>query len=289
MRQSAGWCLIITLMLMQCSNSPLQAEPLQLVDTLASLKPRAGEIPAEAQILQQLLSLYPSPYQLVDISRNRAREWTKTAGNACIPWLRKTAERERDYLFTLPYMLESAIVLISLPDSPWQRQLEQLQDHSGRISLQQLLLLHRPPLLGVEKNRSYGAEIDALLLQHHKALYTRSTAGEFVGSMLPMLQKGFVDLMLEYPKIARRSSTALRFWPLSEAEPFNLVHFACSRSAQGEKIVALLNQIIRQQAGQPSYHQLMFKTLAPAEQAAALHYWQQALTITPKAQTPTAH
>jgi len=51
----------------------------------------------------------------------------------------------------------------------------------------------------------------------------------------------------------------------------------------------LLDQIIRQQASQPSYHQLMFKTLAPAEHAAALHYWKQALTITPKAQTPVAH
>ncbi|MDZ7868237.1 MAG: hypothetical protein U5L02_03395 [Rheinheimera sp.] len=261
----------------------LRAEPLQLVDTLASLKPRSGEIPAEAQILLQLLSLYPSPYQLVDISRNRAREWTKTAGNACIPWLRKTPERERDYLFTLPYMLESAITLVSLPQSSWHTQLEKLQDADGKIRLAQLLQLRRPPLIGIELNRSYGDRIDAILQQHqgHAAIYTRSTAGEFVGSMLPMLQKGFVDLMLEYPKIAQRSSTALRFWPIAEAEPFNLVHFACSRSAQGENIVALLNQIIRQQARQPSYFQLMLNTLAPAEHAVALHYWQQALATTP--------
>lgn len=277
MRQSAGWCLIFTLMFMQCSHAPLQAEPLQLVDTLASLKPRAGEIPAESQILQQLLSLYPSPYQLVDISRNRAREWTKTAGNACIPWLRKTPERERDYLFTLPYMLESAIVLVTLPDSPWQRQLEQLQDHSGRISLQQLLLLHRPPLLGVEKNRSYGAQIDALLLQHHKVLYTRSTAGEFVGSMLPMLQKGFVDLMLEYPKIARRSQIELRYWTLAEAEPYNAVHFACSRTTQGEKIVALLNQSIRHQGQSKDYQQLFLQGFAEADRARVLRDWQHML------------
>jgi len=277
MRQSAGWSLIITLIFIQCSNSALQAEPLQLVDTLASLKPRAGEIPAEAQILQQLLSLYPSPYQLVDISRNRAREWTKTASNACIPWLRKTPERERDYLFTLPYMLESAIVLVSLPESPWQLQLEKLQDHSGRISLQQLLLLHRPPLLGVEKNRSYGAQIDPLLLQHNKQLYTRSAAGEFVGSMLPMLQKGFVDLMLEYPKIAARSQIELRYWALAEAEPYNAVHFACSRTTQGEKIVALLNQSIRHQAQSKDYQQLFLQGFAEADRARVLRDWQQML------------
>lgn len=124
----------------------LRAEPLQLVDTLASLQPRAGQTPqAEAQILQLILQQYPSPYTLVDISRNRAREWTKSAGNACIPWLRKTPERARDYLFTLPYMLESAITLVSLPQSRWQTQLEQLQDAQGKISLKQLLELKRPP------------------------------------------------------------------------------------------------------------------------------------------------
>ncbi len=106
--------------------------------------------------------------------------------------------------------------------------------------LQQLFNQHRPPLLGVELNRSYGNTLDALLQRHQSLLYTRSTAGENVGSMLPMLQKGFVDLMLEYPKIAARSTTPLRIWPLAEAESFNLVHFACSRSPKGQKIVALI-------------------------------------------------
>lgn len=255
----------------------LHAEPMQLVDTFASLKPRADGAPAEAGILQQLLELYPSPYQQVEISRNRAREWTKTAGNACIPWLRKTADRETTYLFTLPYMLESAISLVTLQGSRWQSQLEQLQDAQGRISLQLLFNQHRPPLLGVELNRSYGNTLDALLQRHQSLLYTRSTAGEYVGSMLPMLQKGFVDLMLEYPKIAARSTTPLRVWPLAEAESFNLVHFACSRSPQGQKIVALLNSIIRQRAAEPAYQQLIQQQLAPAERSAGLQYWLQTL------------
>ncbi len=258
----------------------LRAEPLQLVDTLASLQPRAGQTPqAEAQILQLILQQYPSPYTLVDISRNRAREWTKSAGNACIPWLRKTPERARDYLFTLPYMLESAITLVSLPQSRWQTQLEQLQDAQGKISLKQLLELKRPPLVGIELNRSYGDQLDAILQQHqgHPAIYTRSSAGEFVGSMLPMLHKGFVDLMLEYPKIAARSSNALRYWPLAEAEPYNAVHFACSRTPQGEKIVALLNQSIRHQAANKDYQQLMLQSFAEAERSRVLRDWQHML------------
>lgn len=267
-------CLCVILPL-----STLRAEPLQLVDTLDSLQASAGPPPVEAQILLRILQQYPSPYTLVDISRNRAREWTKTAGNACIPWLRKTPERERDFLFTEPYMLESAITLVSLPGSRWQAQLAQLSTAGGRLSLQQLLNLHRPPLLGVEMNRSYGEELDALLLKHQAALYTRSTAGEYVGSMLPMLQKGFVDLMLEYPKIVERHSRGLRYWRLTEAEPFNLVHFACSRSAQGEKIVMLLNHSIRALATQQQYQQLLMQPLAADERRQGLLYWLQALAI----------
>ncbi len=270
-----GCCCLCVIL----SLSTLRAEPLQLVDTLDSLQASAGPPPVEAQILLRILQQYPSPYTLVDISRNRAREWTKTAGNACIPWLRKTPERERDFLFTEPYMLESAITLVSLPGSRWQAQLEQLSTAGGRLSLQQLLNLHRPPLLGVEMNRSYGEALDALLLKHQAALYTRSTAGEYVGSMLPMLQKGFVDLMLEYPKIVERHSRGLRYWRLTEAEPFNLVHFACSRSAQGEKIVMLLNHSIRALATQQQYQQLLMQPLAADERRQGLQYWLQALAI----------
>lgn len=260
----------------------ITAEPLQLVDTLASLQPQVAAPSVEAQLVLRVLRQYPSPYTLVDISRNRAREWTKTAGNACIPWLRKTAARERDYLFTLPYMLESAITLVSLPQSRWHTQLEQLQDANGNISLAQLLQLKRPPLIGIELNRSYGDKLDAVLQQNHghAAIYTRSTAGEFVGSMLPMLHKGFVDLMLEYPKIAARSGSALRYWPLAEAEPYNPVHFACSRSPQGEKIVALLNRSIRHQATNKDYQQLMLQSFAETARSQVLRDWQHML-LTP--------
>ena len=257
----------------------LSAEPLQLVDTLASLQPSAVPPPVEAQVLLHILHQYPSPYALVEISRNRAREWTKTAGNACIPWLRKTPERERDFLFTVPYMLESAITLVSLPQSGWQTQLEKLKDSEGKVSLAQLLQLQRPPLIGIELNRSYGGKLDALLQQHqaNAAIYTRSTAGESVGSMLPMLHKGFVDLMLEYPRIAARSQTELRYWPVAEAEPYNAVHFACSRTPQGEKIVALLNQSIRQQAGTTEYQQLTLQSFAAADRDGVLRDWQEML------------
>jgi uncharacterized protein (TIGR02285 family) len=264
-------CLFLLL-----SCQPLHSEPLQIVDTLGSLQPHAGQEPIESHILRRILQQYPAPYSLIEISRNRAREWTKTAGNACIPWLRKTPDRERDYLFSLPYMLESGITLVSLPDSNWHRALEKQQNAQGKISLAQLLQLPRPPLIGIERNRSYGDQIDALLQQHqaNAAIYTRSTAGESVGSMLPMLHKGFVDLMLEYPKIAARSQTAVYFWPLVEAEPYNAVFFACSRSAAGEKIIGLFNQVIRQQAASTAYQQLVLQSFPAADRAQVLHDWQ---------------
>lgn len=281
---------------------PIRAEPLQLVDTLASLAPNAaGEVRTEATVLHAVLARYPSPYQIVDLSRNRARQWVKTADNACIPWLRKTPQRSSEYLFSQPYMLESAISLVSSTDARWSARLAPFQDAQGRISLAQLLAQPKPPLLGIERNRSYGDPIDTLLHQHQRLLYIRDSAGDTIGSMLPMLHKGFVDLLLEYPKVAQRTAPgtiqgteqetvqrteqrteqgtepAVQIWPLQDVAPFNLVYFACSDTARGRLVVQALNQTIRQLAAEPAYQQLVLQNLPPAQHAAALAYWQQAL------------
>lgn len=267
------WFCCLTLL-----AAPLRAEPLQLVDTLASLAPNAaGETRTEALVLHTLLARYPSPYQIVGISRNRARQWVKTADNACIPWLRKTPQRSAEYLFSLPYMLESAISLVSNGDAGWSARLAPFRDTGGRISLTKLLAQPKPPLLGVERNRSYGDPIDAILSQHQRQLYIRDSAGDAIGSMLPMLQKGFVDLLLEYPKVAQRTAPAVQVWPLQDVAPVNLVYFACSDSARGQRVVKALNQTIRQLATDPAYQQLVLQNLPAAQHDAALNDWQQAL------------
>lgn len=267
--------ILITLLLF---GPRLQAEPLVIVDSVAILKDvQSGQHP-EGRLLQHILALYPSRYQTESISRNRARSWIKTAGNACIPWLKKTAARERDYLFTLPYMVEDALMLVLPAQSAWHPKLLAMQN-AGSLSLGQLLQLPEGPLLGVELNRSYGETLDQLLVQHQhsRSLYIRTSSSEDMGSLLPMLDRGFIDGLLEYQKVAERSGLQFRYHRLQEAEPVNLVYLACSKGKQGAAVVAGLNQAILQASQQPEYQQLVLQGIAPAQRATALAYWRAAL------------
>lgn len=259
-----------------------KAEPVIIVDAVALLKAptQAGN---EAKILQQLLAAYPAVYTIEDISRNRAREWVKTADNACIPWLRKTAAREQGFLFSLPYMVEDALQLVLTAESNWHPALENLMQQSQQISLVHLLSLKPGPVIGVELNRSYGEKLDQLLSQRQTSwsIYTRTAASRETGSMLPMLQRGFIDATLEYRKMALRTDTTLRFYPLLEAEPVNLVYFACSKGERGQRIVNLLNQAIVAKSQQADYQQLVLQGIAAPNQPLALQLWLQALTPVP--------
>ena len=260
----------------------VKAEPMIIVDAVALLQTEA-KADNEAQILQQLLAAYPAGYSIEGISRNRAREWVKAADNACIPWLKKTVAREQDFLFSLPYMVEDALQLVMPANSKWRSTLQALQQRNQQISLLQILSLKPGPVIGIEINRSYGEALDQLLSQRQSSwsIYTRTTSSSETGSMLPMLQRGFIDATLEYRKVALRTDNSLRFYSLREAEPVNLVHFACSKGERGQRIVHLLNQTILSKSQQPDYQQLVLQGIAPSSRAYALEVWRQSLIAVP--------
>jgi len=264
------------LMFLFCIQSFVSmAEPLILVDAVALLKAPAEKAGIEGLALRRIMSYYPGEYQIEDISRNRARTWVKSHSSACIPWLKKTAEREQDFLFTLPYMLEDALQLVVLNGSEWQS----ILDKAGTISLHELLTQKKPPLLGIEANRSYGARLDPLLasLSGSRAIYLRSSSSEAVGSLLPMLEKGFIQLILEYKKIADRSGLDLRYYQLKEAEAVNMVYFACSKGVAGQAVVDMLDQAIQKASQDKEYRRLVLSGLKPELRQYALQLWLESL------------
>jgi len=256
----------------------VQAEPLVLVDSMGLLKAPMQTHP-EADMLRQILAIYPDTVQVENISRNRAREWIQQHGNACIPYLKKTPTREKSYLFTVPYMAEAALQLIVSADSPWTAKLDLMQRVKPEISLRELLQLKKSPLIGIEINRSYGVEIDALLQenQKHPSLYMRTSSSESVGSLLPMLEKQFIDMVIEYPKIADRSSQQLKHYPLQEAEAISLVYFACSKGSRGELVVNSLNDVLRTLSQQPAYLDIMRTGFTESQRDSAIAYWQESI------------
>lgn len=256
----------------------VQAEPLVLVDAMSLLKAPV-QTHSEADLLRQILAIYPDSVRIENISRNRAREWVQQQQNACIPYLKKTPDREKTFIFTVPYMAEAPLQLVVPVNSPWTAKLDLMQRVKPEISLNELLSLKKSPLIGIEINRSYGIEIDALLKanQQHPALYIRTSSSDAVGSMLPMLEKNFIDAVIEYPKIADRSNQRLKYYPLQEAEAISLVYFACSKGKNGELVVKTLNDVLRTLSQQPSYLQIMASGFPANQRDLAIEYWLQSL------------
>lgn len=256
----------------------VKAEPLVLVDSMGLLKAPMQTHP-EADMLRQILAIYPDKVQVENISRNRANEWLEKSGNACIPYLKKTPEREKHFLFTAPYMAEAALQLIVPANSPWTAKLDLMQRVQPRVSLRELLHLKISPLIGIEINRSYGVEIDKILEenQKHPSLYMRTSSSESVGSLLPMLEKQFIDMVIEYPKIADRSTQRLKYYPLQEAEAISLVYFACSKGKGGETVVNSLNDVLRSLSQQQAYLEIMRTGFPESQRDKAIEYWQQSI------------
>ena len=248
-----------------------------LIDTVAILKSATESEHPEGKILQQIMAHYPEPYQTRHLNRNRGLEWVRNNKKGCIPWLIKTAAREQEFLFTLPYTAEAAMQLVVLQNSVWAHKLLKLQQLPQPVSLARLFNERPSPLLGIEVNRTYGDKVDLILQQYADSskLYTRSSSSEEIGSLLPMLQRGFIDMMLEYPKYTERSGLALDYFQIQESAPINLVHFACSKGEHGERIVQRLNQTIRHLSRQTAYQQLIIQDIPPQQQSVVLQFWLQ--------------
>lgn len=275
------WRYLILLSACWFTLSPtLRAESLVIVDAVSLLQPQAQPT-NESLLLRQLLQAYPADYSIVDVSRNRAREWVKTADNACMPWLKKTAARQQDFLFTLPYMIEAALQLVVAADSDALPLLDRLSGNNNTLSLTHLLQLKQAPLLGIELNRTYGNNIDSLVSQRYASwsIYTRTSSSNETGSMLPMLERGFIDATLEYRKVAERSAMSFRYYAIQEAEPFNLVYFACSKGERGQRVVNLLNESIKLKSQQVAYQQLVLQSIAEKNHDQALQTWLQTLKL----------
>lgn len=253
-------------------------EPLQILDIVETSAPQAAADSA-TRSLQYLLERLPTPYQLIKINRSRAHQWAKTNSYACIPWLRRTPEREQDFLFSLPYLIESPLQLVVRADSPLDQHLLKLVDAEGRVSLRQLMAMQDFPRLGVEQKRSYGQQLDLLMaeLAQQQRLLLRNVPPERVGYGLHMLEKNFIDATLEYPKVVKLSGLPLHSWPLQEAEAYTPVYFACSKTPAGASAIATINQVIQTAAGQQIYQQLALGSLDSATHQHALLYWQQML------------
>lgn len=278
--------LLLTLtvgLLMSAASAPkpVQLTQLTIID-IAALLTDERAASRQSQLLSTVLHQLPVQIQMKEMNWSRAMLWVENSEASCMPWLIKTPERAERFLFSEPYMLEDALSLVLRKDSPLAQQLQQQVQHQEAIALTALLQQTRAPVLGIESNRSYGKRIDALLaqLQHSSSVYTRTSVSEQPAELIPMLQRGFIDMVLEYPSVISNQHPNLVLLPLQETEPFQLSHFACSNTPAMQPVMQQLNAVIRQLSQDPDYQALVLQPLSDEQRAAALAYWHRQLMTT---------
>lgn len=261
-----------------CTTSAAAAELMLLsalpVDLFQQSTP--GYVPVV--MVQQVLKYYLTPYKIESVSLNRAFVELQNRSGACVVGVRKTAQRQRDYLFSEPYIIAPDIRILAKAGSPWVGRLKALQDKAGRVSLQRLLALAKPPVLVTEDGRSYGVAMDPILSGYRQQhpVYVKTAKVSRFGDTIPMLQKGYADLVLEYPTALNSAELAtLHSFRLQEADPYALAYFACKRDAETAALLQQLDSAILQFRRQPEFKQLLLDIYAPAERAQVWQAWQE--------------
>ena len=273
-----GPCIVFAALLV--SSPTLHAEPLVLLHAIPAIEATAeSELKqSELKLLQKVMASYGDSYRVEgDVSRNRAIEILAQDQPACIPMMLKTPEREARTSFSQPYMIEEGLRLVVLTGSPWQQKLDVLQK-AGPVSLQQLLSMDKGPIIGIDNNRSFGVKVDELLQRYagHRAIYIRTSALQYLDTMEPMLDKKYVDIMIEYGKVAKRTPLKLSVYPFAEADSFVMSYFSCALTEKGQSFVAALNRAIAKSIDKSDYQQLMFDEIAPNLRPQAKQIWRTA-------------
>lgn len=265
--------LVIKLAVLFCCCTALQAQtqdvhfqskmsPDWLSTTPAT--PESLELKLIRLILAQSPELIPHFHQ---VNFTKASELTRTQATSCMASILKNPQREAEFIFSRPLSAIEGLKLYLPKDSKLNAKLRpKLKQWDDKVRLRELLLTEPDFIVGLDQERSYGADLDLLLKEKvvRRSLYFKQSGAQ-IAQLWPMLQQHRVSAVLEYPfMLATTDATLLQGYSVAEAEPLQLAYFACNKSETGQAIIHKLDQAIEALAGTLAYLDLHLNTV-PAE------------------------
>lgn len=189
----------------------------------------------------------------------------------CSVNLLRTPERERDLVYSEPATVSLTLHLI-LRVETWRAMGEP-------ASLSVAEIATRTDLSGaVELGRPYSADIDTVLDS------SRSTRRMTVqGSQIfRMLVQNRLDWTVEYPFVveylARDVEDPWVAIPISEAPPFVVGHIACARTEDGGRVIARVDEVLRDIRLDPAYSDIITRWHPPEQASRVLMHYRKTLT-----------
>lgn len=201
------------------------------------------------------------------VNHTKASELTRTSPNSCMASILKNPQREAEFLFSKPFSAIEGLKLYLAAESMLHQRLQtKLKQWGGKVRLRELLLTEPDFIIGLDRDRSYGSDLDLLFKENavSRNLYFKQSGAQ-IAQLWPMLQQHRVSAVLEYPfMLATTDASKLEGYNVAEAESLQLAYFACNKSETGQAIIDQLNQSIESMAGTQAYLDLHLKTV-PAE------------------------
>ena len=125
--------------------------------------------------------------------------------------------------------------------------IDHLIDDNNTISLKALAAFSKGDLIGgVAKDRIYGQSIDGYIQAHKNSILVRASNNVF-SSLLEMLDSSRIDYTFGFPVELSYVSKKLdlkrsyRFIKIAEMPTFTKSYVACSKSAEGKKIIDMID------------------------------------------------
>ncbi|WP_367237362.1 TIGR02285 family protein [Pseudomonas sp. Rh2] len=201
------------------------------------------------QLLPLLISQMPEyEHDIVRVNRARGIQMLQDPRSlTCDPTLLWTPEREKFVHFSIPSLgVLSGGLLVRKQD---RDVVEPFLDDQ-QVDLKRLLTDTRLKL-GIVAERSYSAQIDAILRQLPDEAFSRHYGNDATASLLQMQQKGRLKLMLGYRHEVNYltgqqggSADDYLFYPILGVNRFQFLHVGCSDTPMGRQLVEHIDQLL---------------------------------------------
>ncbi|MBN7826610.1 hypothetical protein [Bowmanella dokdonensis] len=242
---------------MLCVRGGAASQPQQVTWGAASFPPfwqmGQGEHPGGAfGDVQQLVldKLMQYRHEFYYSNFNRLLLTMQKGERLCLFGLRKTEQREVFLRFSEPFLPLPEYGVIYRHEE--RARLQPYLLASGRVSLDGIIS-DRRLLIGHVGGRSLGREMDSLLLDERskpRATVFIITNIQTIQPLMGMLNLKRLDLVLGNALEARyygsllTGAEAFDFMPVQEGQRQLAAHFACSKGAWSESLIAQINELI---------------------------------------------
>lgn len=210
-------------------------------------------------------------HELITMSFARREDELRNGTLLCSPGMFRTPVRERYLVYSKPALihLDNRLVFLARNAARFPP--------GAKIDLERVFKDERLKG-GIIVGRSFAPNIDALVRRHGGSANLQMR-GLNPSHMIELLLKGEIDYTIMFPHEAAfleqqaGSKDLLTDRPIAGVPPYIVTHVACTRSEWGERVVARVDRILREQRNHPEYRQLSERWYSPADQQLIRRYY----------------